>query len=893
MRSKLYQRVRSLLRRRRCERELDVELQFHLDMLTAQHIRAGMAPDAARRAAIGAFGAVAGIKDDVRDTWLSRTIEAVLQDVRHGLRMLGGVPAFTIGVVLTIALAVGVNTSIFGIAYSILLKPLPFHEPGRLVVLKHGPVDAARLPMFSPQELHDYRQAASLEAIAELHTMWFILLGKPADALPGAGARAPERVSTGVVSANYFDLLGIRPLIGRGFEAADDDPEAPAVLLLSHEYWIRAFDGDPSIVGRVFAMNDRPHTVVGVLPAFPAYPEPSDVYMPTAACPFRAKAGDDAGRDMRMGRAIARVREGVSQEHAASDLAAVASTMSRRFPATYGPEKYVAEASPLSEELRRELRPTLLLLVAAAGLVLLIACVSVSNLMLARLTQRSGEVSLRAALGASRGRLVRQLLTENVAVVAIGAATGLIVSRPLLAVLAAYVQRGTALEVDRHLNLPALVTAVGVSTVLLAASAALPLLDHRGSLNAGIPRLPPRRVRRGLIVSQVGLSFVLTIAASLCVRSVLHLQGIDAGFSPGQIHTLRLDLNFTKYHDAASISGFWWRLEERLAALPGVTSAGGAGIVPFDGQQLFSSEFHVEKGGIASDATRRSARPAGAEDRPFPRANLRVASPGYFRALGQPLREGRTFTHDDSRLGRLVVVINASLARRHWPGATAVGQRLQIEGLAPATVVGVVEDTRQRLDQVPGDEIYLPLLQTGQLSSYWLLRSASAPAEIERQVRAAVSAIDPEQPVDAFRSLESLRDDSLLPSRVVAGVVGLFSVLALLMTATGIAGIVGFTVQHRQHEFSVRLAFGARRANVVGMVVGDGLRLVGSGLLLGAIAAAAVVPLMRAPLAGIDRLDPLMFALASLALLVVATFACLVPARRAATVDPLLTLRAN
>jgi predicted permease len=892
MSSKLYQRARSLLRRTRCEHELDVELQFHLDMLTAQHIRAGMEPAGARRAAVGAFGAVAGIKDDVRDTWLSRTVEAVVQDVRHGLRMLGGVPAFTMGVVLTIALAVGMNTSIFGIAYSILFKPLPFHEPSRLVVLTHGPVDAARLPLFSPQELHDYRQTPSLEAVAELHTMWFILLGRPGDAPPG-GARAPERVSTGVVSADYFDLLGIRPLIGRGFEAADDRPEAPAVLLLSHEYWIRAFGGDPSVVGRVFAMNDRPHTVVGVLPAFPAYPEPSDVYMPTAACPFRAKAGSDAGRDLRMGRAIARIRDGLSQEQLNSDLATVAATMARRFPATYGPQPYMAEASRLSEELRRDLRPTLLLLVAAAGLVLLIACVNVSNLMLARLAQRSGEVSLRAALGASRGRLVRQLLTENVAVVAIGAAIGLILSRPLLALLAAYVQRGTALEVDRDLNLPALVTAVAVSTVLLAASATLPLFDHRGSLTAGIPRRPPQRVRRGLIASQVGLSFVLTIAASLCVRSVLHLQGIDAGFSPEQVHTLRLDLNFTKYHDAASISGFWWRLEERLANLPGVTSAGGAGIVPFDGQQLFSSEFHVEKGGIASDATSRSARPAAADDRPFPRANLRVASPGYFRALGQPLREGRTFTHDDSRLERLVVVINASLARRHWPGATAVGQRLKIGGLAPATVVGVVEDTRHRLDQVPGDDIYLPLLQTAQLSSYWLLRSASAPAEIERQVRAAVTAIDPEQPVDGFRSLESLRDESLLPSRVVAGVVGLFSVLALLMTATGIAGIVGFTVQHRQHEFSVRLALGARRARMVGMVVGDGLRLVGSGLLFGAIAAAAVVPLMRVPLAGIDRFDPLMFGLASLVLLVVATFACLVPARRAATVDPLLTLRAN
>jgi predicted permease len=709
--------------------------------------------------------------------------------------------------------------------------------------------------------------------------------------------RAAERVSTAVVSPDYFDVLGVRPISGRSLRDSDDRPGAPAVLLLSHAYWTRAFNRDPAIVGRVFEMNDRPHTVVGVLPPLPAYPEAVDVYMPTSACPFRSRPGAASSRNMRMSRAIVRTDQDVSPDRIDAALGRAAARLRAQYPESYGDEPYSAFATPLDVEMRRSLKPTLVLLAATAGLVLLIACVSVSNLALARLTHRYEEVALRAALGAARGRIVRQLLTENVAAVLPGLALGLAAAQVVVAALTGYVQRSTALEVDRHLNGAAFVAATIVSVMLLFVSAAIPLFKQRHAMVGGLPRLRPGRVRYGLVVGQVGLSFVLTIAAALSVRSLLHLQGIDAGFSTEHVQTMRVDLNFTKYDSYPAITAFWRRLEGELTAIPGVVSAGGAGTVPLDGQPLGSSTFTLEGPGSAANVS-----PDGPDEtaRGLPRASLRVASAGYFAALGQRLVEGRTFLPDDespaspASPGRAVVVINQTLARRHWPGTTAVGGRLRFDGSRTTmTVVGVVDDTRQKLDQPPQAEMYLPLLQTRQLATNWLVRSSLPPEEVERRARAIVRGIDAEQPVDNFRALESFRADSLLPSRVTATVVGLFSVLTLAITTTGIAGVLGYAVQQRRREFGVRLALGAQRSRVVAMVVGDGIRLAAIGLAWGAAASLALAPLMPEVLSGTDSFDATNFALVSLVLLLAAAAACFVPARRAAHVDPLLALRSN
>jgi putative ABC transport system permease protein len=544
----------------------------------------------------------------VRDTWLARIIESALQDLRYGARTLATAPAFALGMILTIALAIGVNTSIFGIAYALLLRPLPFDAPADLVVLQHG-TPAVTRDSFSPPELDDYRRTTGFDALAEVHTMWFILLGTREEGRPFV---EPQRVSTGVVSPDYFSMLGVRPAYGRMLNRDDDRPGAPAVLLLTDEYWRRAFGADPSVVGRVFEMNDRPHTVVGVLPAFPQYPQTVDVYMPTAACPFRSRPSVAADRRARMGRAIGRLHHGVTLEQAQDNLAQVAARLGRdhreHYAVSAGP--YLAAALPLDDEMRRELRPTLLLLLATAGLVLLIACVSVSNLTLARLTHRAHELSLRSALGATRPRIVRQLVTENLFAVATGTVAGLLVARLSLALLTGYVQSATNVPVDTGLSVAALGCAGAVSLLLLVASAGVPLLRSRASLDATIPRRATPRMRCGLVVGQVALSFVLSVAAVLSVRSLLHLQGIDTGFTATNVQAMRLDLNFTKYHEASAITGFWRQFEARLSAIPGVVSAGGAGTVPLDGQRLASTLYTLD------------VKAAGPADAFAPKANL-------------------------------------------------------------------------------------------------------------------------------------------------------------------------------------------------------------------------------------------------------------------------------
>jgi len=877
--TRIRKRLRTIRHRSRYERELDLELQFHLDMLTAQHLRSGLSPALARRAALRAFGPMAGVKDDVRDTWLARIVESALQDIRYGVRMLATAPAFALGMILTIAMAIGVNTSIFGIAYALLLRPLPFDRSADLVVLQHGTPAVTRIT-FSPPELDDYRRTSGFDALAEVHSMWFILLGTREDGKPSL---EPQRVSTGVVSPDYFSMLGVRPAYGRTLMKEDDRPGAPAVLLLSDEYWRRAFGGDPSVVGRVFEMNDRPHTVVGVLPPFPQYPEAVDVYMPTAACPFRSRPSVAADRRARTGRAIGRLHHGITVDQAQDNLAQVAARLGRDHREHYatGGVPYVANALPLDDEMRRELRPTLLLLVATAGLVLLIACVSVSNLTLARLTHRAHELSLRSVLGATRPRIVRQLMTENVFAVATGTVGGLLLARISLELLTRYVQSATNVPVDTGLSVAALVCAGAVSLLLLVASTGVPLLRSRASLDPAIPRRATPRMRCGLVVGQVALSFVLSIAAVLSVRSLLHLQGIDTGFTATNVQTMRLDLNFTKYHQAGVITAFWREFEARLSAIPGVVSAGGAGTVPLDGQRLASTPYTLDL-----------EVPAPA-DAFAPRASLRVASPGYFAAIGQPVADGRTFTREDGLADRAVVVVNETLARNRWPGRGAVGRQLRVDGMTPATVIGVVEDARQRLEEPAGEEIYFPMLQTGQLSTHWLVRSSLRPDEVEARVRAVVRTLDPDQPVDNFRSLDSFRDASLLPSRVTATVVGLFSVLALVITTTGIAGVVGFTAAHRRHEFGVRLALGAPRRRVLAMVLRQGLMLASSGLIFGTLASLPVLPFVRKSLAGIDTFEPAEFALVSVTLLLVAAAACAAPAVRAARVDIWRVLRAE
>jgi predicted permease len=872
-------RLRSLFRRARLEQELDRELQFHIDMLAERHVRDGMPAAEARRAALRTFGAIDRIKDDVRETWLSRLFETLGQDVRYGCRNLRRNPGFAVVVVITMALGIGANTAIFSVVNGVLLRPLPYAKGDRLVVLRQQqPIANVEDTAFSVKEIEDYRtRTQSLDGVAEFHSMWFILLGRV----------EPERVSTGVVSANFFDVLGVRPAFGRTFQPADEKPGAPAVLMLSHKYWQRGFGGDPSIVGRIFQMNDRPHQVIGILPPVPQYPEEVDVYMPTSACPFRSRTAFIQRRDMRMMQAVARLKQGVTLDKARADLDVVAAGLQAGYPEIYRKtDGYRILATPLQEELTRSFKPTLYVLLATAAFVLLIVCASVANLTLARMVRREREIAIRAVLGADRLRLLRQLLTESTLLALIGGGLGVAIAGWGVDLLVAYAERFTPRATDIQIDSTVLLYTLVISVATGLIFGIVPALGSSSGLGPAIrdgarTTQNRRSVRNVLIVVQVAASFMLLICAGLTLRTVINLQRVDPGFSTDNLLTMRIDLNFSKY-PPARVAGFWEELEERLRSEPGVRAVGGGGTFPLNDQGPFSGTLQIEGREFPPNA-------------PRPQVDIHVATPDYFSTIGQPIVAGRAFTTADRGLtsDNPVVIINKTMARHYWPDQDPIGKRIKGGDARWFTIIGVVADTLQQLNEPVHDEVYRPMLQTSQLSTTWLLRTEVDPHTMERQVRNAVHAVDPEQPVDHFRTVAEVRTAFLVPHRLTAALLGLFALLALVITAAGIAGVVAFSVNQRTQEFGIRMALGARRASVLSMVLRQGITLVLTGLAIGMAGAVVLTRVLTTILFGVQPTDALTFLAVSMVLVAVAAAACLIPARRAASVDPMIALRVS
>jgi predicted permease len=537
-------RVRTIFRRRAMERELDAELQFHLDMQAAEYVRQGLRPEVARRNARQLFGGIHSIKDHVRDAWLTRLLETFGQDVRYGVRGLRTQPGYALAVAVTMALGIGANTAIFSVVNAVVLEPLPYARGEDLLLLRQTRTDVDNTG-FSIVDIDDInRRTTSLDALVEYHNMYFILLG----------GLEPERVATGVVSWDYFQTLGVTPLLGRTFRAEDDAHDADATLVLSHEYWQRAFGGRPDVIGRVVEMNDRRHTIVGVLPDVPMYPQPNDVYMPRSACPFRMSPGDRERRGGGMASAIGRRRPGHSLAQAEADLGKVAHSLETDFPDAYPAALgYGLAASPLRREFTREFESTLLILVGTAGFVLLIVCASVANLAVARTMRRDRELALRTALGASQGRLLRQLVTESLILSLAGGTAGLLLAFVGMDLLVQHAARFTPRATEVRIDTTVLLFTLVVSLVTGTIAAILPAVSRRlgprrAAISAGSRTTVHRSdLRRALIVAEVAASFMLLIGAGLMVRSLVKLTGVNPGFSTDHVLTMQIDMNFTKY----------------------------------------------------------------------------------------------------------------------------------------------------------------------------------------------------------------------------------------------------------------------------------------------------------------------------------------------------------
>ncbi len=877
--------IGSLFGSRREERELDEELAFHVERETEENVRRGMPAEEARRAALLRFGGVAKTKDETREAGHAVWLDTTLQDVRYGLRSLRRNPGYAAAAILTLALGIGANTAIFSVVHGVLLQSLPYGGGERLVRIRvDAPGAGINDGRFSPPEIKDLRERPhSFADVVEYHSMWFVLLGKA----------EPERVQTGVVSASFFDLLGVHPILGRTFLPGEDQHGAEAVLVLSHDYWMRAFGGDPAVIGRVFQMNDRPHTVVGVLPPIPGYPQDNDVWMPISACPFRSDPEMENDRDAGMLGAFARLKPGVTLGDARRDLADVAGKLEADYPKSY-PKTVRLSLTPiaLSEELTRTARPTFLMLFGTVGLVLLLACANVANLMLARLTRRRQELALRSALGAGRARLARQLLTESVLLALAGGALGLVVAAAGQRMLVHFAERFTPRASEIGLSVPVLLFSLGVSLVVGVALGLIPALSPRRSLTeslqqgrerttAGAGRL---RARNLLIVAQVAISFVLLAGAGLMLRTLWKLSQVDPGFRTERVLTSRLDLNFSRYKTDDEQRAFHAGLLERLQAEPGVLSVALAG------------SFPLNERGPANGRIRMEGKPPVAAEA-LPRADFQRVSPDYFKTIGVPILKGRSLAPADRRDAPLAAVVNLSMARRFWPGEDPIGRRIGVDGRHPGeiqwvTIVGVSGDVRQYgLANPPVEQVYFSLLQFPGLSTTCLLRTAVDPSRMERLVRADVHAIGPEQPVDHFRTLAEVHSGALAAPRLTAILLAAFAALALTITATGIAGVIAFSVGQRRQEFGIRMALGALPSSVQRMVLGQGMRPVFAGLALGLAGAIAVTRLWASLLFEVSPTDPPTYFVVAFVLGAVAVVACFVPARRATTVDPMVALR--
>jgi putative ABC transport system permease protein len=877
--------VRGLFQRRRLEAELDEELRFHLAMETAAQLRQGASPEEAARRAALRLGGLEPTKEAARSARGYRGLEALGQDVRFALRLLRRSPGYAGAVVAALALGIGANTAIFSVVRGVLLRELPYREPGRLVVLhQRQPLDPDQDQLFSVPDIEDLRRRQhTFAGLAEYHSMWFNLLGRG----------EPERVQTGVVSANFFNVLGTRALLGRTFSPEDDKPGALPVLVFSHAYWLRSWGGDPAVVGRILEMNDHPHRVIGVLPPVPQYPNDNDLWMPTSACPFRSDPRTIAARQGRGYNVFGRLRPGATVSQAQQDLATVNHALLAEYPGDYPTGGYRIEAVPMLTELTARARPTLLLLLATVLLVLLIVCANVANLQLARLSSRGEEIGLRAALGAGRGRLLRQLLTESVILALIGAALGVGVAAALLRALVAFAARFTSRTGDIALDGQVLVFTLAVAIVAGLLSGTLPALAASkgiaGAMNVGgrggrggggTGQAGSVRLRALLAGVQVAVSFLLLVGAGLTLRSVWKLQAVDAGFNPENVLAVAVDLDWAHYKTLALRRNFQRTLLEKARALPGVAAAVYSSNYPLDGTGRATAGVRVEGRAVA--------------DTDLPQADFRFASPGAFAALGIRIERGRGLEETDREGGSPVAVLGHALASRLFGSEDPLGRRVTFGPGTPLwhTVVGVIADVRDlSLDRDPGDAVWLPLDQNPALAGSLLLRSRRDPIDLAAAARRLVLDIDPRQPVGRVQTLETARSASLAAPRLTTLLLCAFAALALAVTVIGLGGVVAFGVVRRTREIGIRMALGADRGAILAAVLREGLAAVGTGLLVGAAAALPLARVIARLLFGVPPTDPVTYLAVALLLVAVAALACLLPARRATAVQPSLALR--
>lgn len=810
-------------------------------------------------------------------------METLWQDLRYGYRMLLTTPSFTAVIVIALALGIGATTTIFSVVNAVLLRPLPFKDPERILTLWDQARGGRELGFTGP-EFFDLRdQNRVFENLAAYQT----------DRANLTVSNEPERIAITRSSADLFPVLGVQPEIGRTFSAEEDRHGADNVVVLSYSLWQRRFASDRGIIGQRVTLDGIIRTIVGVMPRDFQFPDrEAELWVPLGLDPANLDPGD------RSFNLVARLRRGVTEERAKVEMNSIASSLQQEYP-----KKYSARANltsginlvPLHEWIVGDVRLPLLILFAAGGFVLLIVCANVANMLLARAETRQKEIAIRTALGAGRARLIRQLLTESLLLALIGGGLGLFLALwgidALLAVAPQSISHVGATSLDSRLVGFTLLVSLGTGVVFGLAPALYGLRTGitemlKGESRGATADREQRRMRNTLVVSEIALALLLLMSAGLMINSFLRLQQVNPGFDPQRVLTMRISLPESQYPESRQVTAFYRQLLERLRSVPGIQSVGTVTRLPLSGQNSDAS-FDIE------------GRPQMPSEVDF-NSDYRFVSPDYFKAIGMRLLKGRYFTAADDEHAPGVVIINESMARRYWPGEDPIGKRIS-DGLPQSlwlTIIGVVEDVKHHgLNNPTRAERYLPDAQMNYSHlGVWrartiVVRTASDPLGVIGAVKEEVRSLDNDLPVSNVKTMEQVISTSLERPRFTMLLLVIFSGVALILAAIGIYGVMSYSVIRRTHELGIRMALGAQPKDILKLVVRQGFAMVITGVAIGLIGAFVVTRVLSSLLYGVSTTDPMTFAAVVLLLMTVALLACYVPARRATKVDPIEVLR--
>jgi putative ABC transport system permease protein len=865
-------RLRSLFRRGQVEAELNEELRYHLERQIEVNTAAGMSVEEARYAALRAMHGLDQRKEECRDMRRVRLIEDLWQDSRFSLRSLLKRPGFTAIALLALALGIGANTAIFSLVNAVILQPLPYRDPDRLISV-YGTRNRSTQGSVGPTDFLDYRsQNKTFEQFAASGSMMLPMN------LTGSGE--PERLNASIITGNYFDTFGVRPALGRGFSLENEKTGQDHVTVLSHAFWQTRFGGDPNIVNKTINLDGKAYEVLGVMPAEVVLPQPAQLWVPI---------NFDADPEMKMRnarflRGIGRLKEGVTLDQAQTDTDLIAAQLEQQYPDSN--TGWSLRLIPLREILVGGSRTMLFILFGAVGFVLLIACANVANLLLVRAAARQKEIAMRTALGASRLRIIRQMITESLLLAIFGGALGALLAVAGVKLLVSLgednIPRTANVKIDATVLAFTLLISLATGLLFGLAPAIRTMKENlvdalKDGIRGGSEATVKNRTRSLLVVFESAIAVMLLIAAGLLIRSLVALQNVDPGFDPNNVLTLRVDLPRQKYNTPEKASNFFEQLETRVAGLPGVEAVGLITDLPLSGEAR-DMPYRVE------------GRPA-TSDIAF--VDFRRVNKNYFSAMRIPLRRGRNFTEQEVRQSDKAIVVSQAFVDSVFPNEEALGKRLIIwSGIRnePYEIIGIVGDTRyQSLQGEPSATMYVPTREL--LFVNLVIRTQGDPLSLVGGVRKEVNALDPDQPIAAIRPMTEWVAMSAAGARYRTTLLGLFALLAMILAATGIYGVMSYSVAQRTQEIGVRMALGARPLDVLKLVVRQGMMLALIGVIVGLAGALALTRVMSSLLFGVTERDPITFVAVAALLIVVAFIACFVPAHRATRIDPLIALR--